>query len=444
MAEPAMAIQALVVDQASGVRSLYARILRSLGCATHEAADGGEALEALQSSSIDLAVVEAEAALLSGLDLLCVIRESETYANLPVVIVTAGTDQATVTEIVKLGAADCLTKPFDVEVVKTRLQRIVKSISAAGALHTMPSSEPGVSGSALIVDGNAEFRQFVAGALMATYATTQMETGLDALRACQVRKFSVLVMGTQTGLLSPRLLARRLRRQATLEDMRIVLVVPDGARGNIGDPTPFDAVLQRSLVPEDFARQFRQLAARSLPRDAGVIDIVRAAVASATQETLGMMAGIDVALLDTDASLPAGMLEASVVMTLQAERAAVRLALLGEAGGARRIAARIANRADDDVSPEDGLSALGEVLTNITGRVKSQIGSDGGPMTLTTPSLRTSTPDPDADVAGVSPVTLRFASVDGDVQLAVCLSVTEAPVDDALNEHRSPTLAAIA
>lgn len=253
--------QALIVDQASGVRSLFARVLRSLNCVTHEAADGGEAVEVLQSTDIDLAVVEAEAGLLSGIDLLHVIRGSEPYAHLPVVIVTMGADRDTVTEMVKLGAADCLTKPLDVELIKMRLQRIVKSISAAGALQTIPSAEPGAAGSALIVDRNPDFRNFVAACLTATYATTQMETGLDALRACQVRKFSVLVLGTDTGLLSPRLLARRLRRQTSLGDMRIVLVAPKDGVQDVSDPAPFDAIVARTFVPEEFAEQFRRLMA---------------------------------------------------------------------------------------------------------------------------------------------------------------------------------------
>ncbi|MCC7180212.1 MAG: response regulator [Acidobacteria bacterium] len=430
-----MPTQALIVDQASGVRSLFARVLRSLNCVTHEAADGGEAVEVLQSTDINLAVIEAEAGLLSGIDLLRVLRESEPYANLPVVIVTTGADRDTVTEMVKLGAADCLTKPFDVELIKTRLQRLIKSISAAGALPTTPSSGPGTSGSALIVDKNPEFRHFVANCLMATYATTQMESGLDALRACQVRKFSVLVMGSDTGLLTPRLLARRLRRQSSLGDMRVVLVAPKGAAKELADPTAFDAIMHRTFVPEEFAQQFRQLFARSQSGEAGVIDIVRATVISATEQALGMMAGTDVALVSGDDGSPVGTLEASVVMSLQMERAAIRMALVSETGAATRIAARMVGVGDEDVSPEDGLSALGEVLNVIAGRVKSQISADGGTMAFTIPSLRTVTPD--EEVAG-APVTLRFASADGALRLAVRLTVADAREGDAAPPVETP------
>lgn len=429
-----MPTQALIVDQASGVRSLFARVLRSLNCVTHEAADGGEAVEVLQSTDINLAVIEAEAGLLSGIDLLRVLRESEPCANLPVVIVTTGADRDTVTEMVKLGAADCLTKPFDVELIKTRLQRLIKSISAAGALPTTPSSGPGTSGSALIVDKNPEFRHFVANCLMATRPPRWRAASTPCAPA-RCASSRVLVMGSDTGLLTPRLLARRLRRQSSLGDMRVVLVAPKGAAKELADPTAFDAIMHRTFVPEEFAQQFRQLFARSQSGEAGVIDIVRATVISATEQALGMMAGTDVALVSGDDGSPVGTLEASVVMSLQMERAAIRMALVSETGAATRIAARMVGVGDEDVSPEDGLSALGEVLNVIAGRVKSQISADGGTMAFTIPSLRTVTPD--EEVAG-APVTLRFASADGALRLAVRLTVADAREGDAAPPVETP------
>lgn len=441
-----MPTQALIVEQASGVRSLFARVLRSLDCVTHEATDGGEAVEILQSTDIDLAVIEAEAGLLSGIDLLRVLRESEPYANLPVVIVTTGADRDTVTEIVKLGAADCLTKPFDVELIKARLQRIIKSFSAAGTLHTLPSSGAGASGSALIVEKNPEFRHFVANCLMATYATTQMETGLDALRACQVRKFTILVMGTDTGLLTPRLLTRRLRRQTSLGDMRIVLVAPKGTAGEPADPSVFDAIMHRTFVPDEFMQQFHQLFARSQSGEAGVIDTVRATVISATEQALGMMAGTEVALAEAQADaldwhgwVRRVPLEASVNMTLQMERVTIRMVLVGESDGARHIAARMVGVPAEDVSAEDGLSALGEVLNVIAGRVKSQISADGGAMSFTIPSLRTIPPDEEAPDG---PLTLRFVSPDRSLRFAICLSLVEARDEETTGEGEAQAVAA--
>lgn len=406
-----MPIRALIVDQASAVRSLFARVLRAVGCETHEAADGGEAIEVLESTAIDLAVIEAESALLSGVDLLQVIRDSEAYANLPVVIVTGGTDQTTLAEIVRLGAADCLTKPFDVELVRMRLQRIIKSISAAGAVLSVPSTTAGAAGSALIVDGDASVRQFVAGCLASTYATTQMETGLDALRACQVRKFSVLVTGPDTGLLSPRLLARRLRRQATLEDMRIVLLTPSPQ--SVSDPGAFDVILPRTIAPEAFTRRIQQLLApQTASSHDAVVETVRGALVAATQDTIGMMAGADVSLIEND--LPAGSgLEASIALASAADAEAIALDLVCDGDEAGRTALRLAGRPDADASPELALAALGEVVNMIASRVQSELASQGLSLVAGTPQLRTRDLARETDDRRIA---LGFASADGAVR----------------------------
>src|SRR5688572_25148914 len=108
-----MATRALILDEATGVRTLFSRILRSLDCVTVEALDGGEAMDALEHGEFDLAILDINASMLSGIDLLQAVRTSERYASMPVVLITDGADQSTVTEIVKLGASDCLTKPFE-------------------------------------------------------------------------------------------------------------------------------------------------------------------------------------------------------------------------------------------------------------------------------------------------------------------------------------------
>jgi two-component system chemotaxis response regulator CheY len=415
-----MATKALIVDEATGVRTLFARILRSLACVTIEASDGGQAVEALEQEEIDLAILALDTPVVSGLELLQALRTSERYQGIPVVMITDGADQATVAEVVRLGASDCLTKPFEVEVLRAHLQRTVRNVSAMASHQAAPPTSSSASGTALIVDQNAEFRHFVANVLMNNYATLQAENGLEALRLCEVRRPTVLVLGDNTGLLAPRLVARRLRRNSALDDMRIVLVAPkDGAR-DVVDPNAFDAVLTRTFVPAEFAQQFQQVFARCETGEGGVIADVRKTVVSATEQALGMMASTDMTLADDDGSLPPAALEAFTVMKLQMERVLVRLTLRCDEATARRLAARMMGAEEGDVSAEDGLSGLGEMVNVIAGRVKSAVTGEGGSMSFSLPELHpvaADAPPPQADV------TLPFVSAGKDVALGVFLTL---------------------
>jgi DNA-binding response OmpR family regulator len=418
-----MATKALIVDEATGVRTLFARILRSLTCVTLEAADGAQAVEMLEHEEIDLVIAALDAPVVSGLELLQALRSSERYAGMPVVMIADGVDQATVAELVQLGATDCLTKPFEVEVLRAHLQRIVRNLTAMAAHQPAPPSNSAATGSALIVDNNAEFRHFVANVLMNNYATMQADSGLEALRVCELRRPSVLVLGDDTGLLAPRLLARRLRKNPALDDMRIVLVAPKDAAREVVDPNAFDAILTRTFVPAEFAQQFQQIFARCETGEVGVIEDVRRTVVSATEQALGMMASTDMTLAaDGAASLPPAALEAFTVMKLQMERVLVKLALRCDEATARRLAARMMGVEEADVSADDGLSGLGEMVNVIAGRVKSAVTTEGGSMSFSLPEMQkveAGAAAPQADV------TLPFLSAACDIALGVHLALVD-------------------
>jgi hypothetical protein len=234
-------------------------------------------------------------------------------------------------------------------------------------------------------------------------------------------------MGTETGLLSPRLLARRLRRQATLEDMRLVMVAP--TEGVVEDREAFDAVVPRTFVAADFIRHFRRLFVQPRPGEPPVLTELRESVIAATQQTLGMMIGVEMALIEGDAPQVPDDAGASMLFTVEREPSPVAATLMSDAATARRLAALLTGRADDQVGPEDGVSALSQVLTVVSGSVQADIGADGRDVTVTVPTPRSSSANPGAP--GPTAV-LSFASADGTLRLAISLTLAESAADATL------------
>ena len=414
-----MSTKVLIVDEAAGVRSLFTRILRSMDCETVEVFDGGAALEMLEDNDFDAAIFDMDTPLLSGIELLQAVRTSSRYSMLPVVMITDGSDHNKVTEAVRHGASECLTRPFDVEIVRARLQRVIKVAPRSARKSTAAPQTGGAMPSALIVDRNAEFRHFVANVLTSTYSTMQAEDAVQALRLCVLRPQSVLVLGDETGLLAPHALARRLKRNPDLADMRVVLVTPKGAASDIVDPAAFDAILTRTFVPAEFAQQFQQALAASPAGAASVVDDVRRSVASAMEQVLGMMASASVALVDDGSAAPPPELEAFTVMTLQAQGVDMRLALRCDLPSARRLGALMTGLQESEIAVEDAQSGLGEIVNVIGGRVKAAVTRAGESVSYTIPETRSidrSAADPANDV------TLHFASTDGQLSLRVVLT----------------------
>ena len=102
----------LVVDDEEAVRDLIARSLSGAEYEVDTAEDGATAVERLQSTDYDLLITDLK---MPGVDGLTVIREGRRLRpDIPVVIITGYSSEASAIEAVNLGVSGYLTKPFRV------------------------------------------------------------------------------------------------------------------------------------------------------------------------------------------------------------------------------------------------------------------------------------------------------------------------------------------
>jgi len=87
-------------------------------------ADGREALEALESFQPDLIVTDILMPFTSGLDLITVVRSSGN--KVPILVLSAMDQEATVLEALSLGANDFISKPFKPSEISMRVKRLLK------------------------------------------------------------------------------------------------------------------------------------------------------------------------------------------------------------------------------------------------------------------------------------------------------------------------------
>jgi excisionase family DNA binding protein len=102
----------LVVDDEASIRDLLAKTLALAEYDVDVAPDGRSALERMRLYAYDLLIADLK---MPGMDGLTVIREAKRYkADLPVIIITGFSTEASAIEAVNLGVAGYLTKPFRV------------------------------------------------------------------------------------------------------------------------------------------------------------------------------------------------------------------------------------------------------------------------------------------------------------------------------------------
>jgi len=94
------------------------------------ASSGGEALDIISKRHPNLVILDIMLPDIGGIDVLKSIRGKE--ENLPVIMLTAVSQINTAVESIKLGAAEYITKPFDVNDLKLTVEKILKTSRLEG------------------------------------------------------------------------------------------------------------------------------------------------------------------------------------------------------------------------------------------------------------------------------------------------------------------------
>ena len=113
----------LVADEDAHLLDLVAYALGQGGYLVVKATDGRRALETFDAEGPDLVILELDMSGRSGFDLCADIRERSTV---PVMMLTARSDEQDLVRALELGADDYLTKPFSPRTLLARMQALLR------------------------------------------------------------------------------------------------------------------------------------------------------------------------------------------------------------------------------------------------------------------------------------------------------------------------------
>jgi diguanylate cyclase (GGDEF)-like protein/PAS domain S-box-containing protein len=124
----------LVVDDNEMNRDLLSRRLRRQGYDVAAAVDGRQALELVAAQTFALVLLDIEMPGLGGLEVLQIIRQTHSAAELPVIMVTARHESHDIVAALNAGANDYVTKPIDFAVIMARIEAQLGRRQAEAAL----------------------------------------------------------------------------------------------------------------------------------------------------------------------------------------------------------------------------------------------------------------------------------------------------------------------
>ena len=112
----------LVVDDSKVIRKVARHILETMEFTVSEAGDGKEALDRCIASAPDVILLDWNMPVMSGMDFLRALRDTQLGSRPKVVFCTTENGMAHIRAAIEAGADEYVMKPFDRDTLESKLQ----------------------------------------------------------------------------------------------------------------------------------------------------------------------------------------------------------------------------------------------------------------------------------------------------------------------------------
>ncbi len=134
----------LVVDDDVFMRGMLQNLLEEQGYRVTEAQNGVNALEEFQHCYPDLVLMDAAMPVMDGFMACAQLKQLETGADIPVIMITALDDEQSVNKAFESGATEYITKPVHWAVLRHRVEIILHARQSAAALQASEARFRGI------------------------------------------------------------------------------------------------------------------------------------------------------------------------------------------------------------------------------------------------------------------------------------------------------------
>jgi two-component system, NtrC family, response regulator PilR len=126
--------KALIVDDEASIRDILVGFFESFGFEAVAAADGEEALKLYSDQTFDIVISDMMMPKMTGMELLQEIKQID--PNVIFILITGYPSMESAIEFIKKGARDYITKPFNIDEIKIKVDRALLERNLQGMVRS--------------------------------------------------------------------------------------------------------------------------------------------------------------------------------------------------------------------------------------------------------------------------------------------------------------------
>ena len=119
-------LSVLIVDDEKMIRDAVSAYLTQMGCVPHQADNGRDALLIFEKENIDFIILDLMLPGMSGEE---ICRSIRVTSKVPIIMLTAKTQEESILNGLQIGADDYVTKPFSVKELYARMEAVMRRVS---------------------------------------------------------------------------------------------------------------------------------------------------------------------------------------------------------------------------------------------------------------------------------------------------------------------------
>src|SRR5690242_14151679 len=127
----------LTIDDSSTIRSIITKQMSELGFEVDHAENGQHGLDKLDTTHVDLILLDVTMPVMDGPTMLAALRERGNRT--PVIMLTSESKRSIVANAIKLGIEDYILKPFKPDELRGKVMKVLR---VEGSVATPPPAAP--------------------------------------------------------------------------------------------------------------------------------------------------------------------------------------------------------------------------------------------------------------------------------------------------------------